>query len=97
VEVRIRLRGSGATLVRPGQRVELLSLADVAHPVRGTVASVSREAVSRQEIEARVRLAAQPAWRPGAGGSASVIVRRSNIAGALWWAMRKRVRSDILL
>ena len=97
VEVRIRLRGSGATLVRPGQRVDMLSLADVAHPVRGTVTSVSREAVSRQEIEARVRLAAQPAWRPGAGGSASVIVRRSNIAGALWWAVRKRVRSDILL
>ncbi|MGE5092361.1 MAG: HlyD family efflux transporter periplasmic adaptor subunit [Bacillota bacterium] len=97
VEVRIRLRGSGATLVRPGQRVEMLSLADVAHPVRGTVASVSRAAVSRDEIEARVRLPAQPAWRPGAGGAASVVIRRSNIAGALWWAMRKRVRSDILL
>ena len=97
VEVRIRLRGSGATLVRPGQPVEMLSLADVAHPVRGTVASVSRAAVSRQEIEARVRLPAQSAWRPGAGGAASVVIRRSNIAGALWWAMRKRVRSDILL
>jgi biotin carboxyl carrier protein len=97
VEVRIRLRGSGATLVRPGQRVEMLSLADVAHPVRGTVASVSRAAVSRDEIEARVRLPAMPAWRTGAGGAASVVVRRSNIAGALWWAMRKRVRSDILL
>ena len=97
VEVRIRLRGSGATLVRPGQRVEMLSLADVAHPVRGTVASVSRAAVSRDEIEARVRLPAQPAWRPGAGGAASVVIRRSNIAGALWWAMRKRVRRDILL
>lgn len=97
VEVRIRLRGSGATLVRPGQRVEMLSLADVAHPVRGIVASVSRAAVSRDDIEARVRLPAQPAWRPGAGGAASVVIRRSNIAGALWWAVRKRVRSDILL
>jgi hypothetical protein len=75
----------------------MLSLADVAHPVRGVVGSVSRSAVGRDDIEARVRLPAQPAWRPGAGGAASVVIRHSNIAGALWWAVRKRVRSDILL
>ena len=45
----------------------------------------------------RVRLPADPAWRPGASGQASVVIRRSNLAGALWWAVRKRVRSDLLL
>lgn len=95
-EVRIRLSGGGATLVAPGQRVTMLSLADVAHPVRGTVASVARMAATGG-VEARVRLPADPAWRPGASGQASVIIRRSNLAGALWWAVRKRVRSDLLL
>jgi multidrug resistance efflux pump len=97
VEVRIRLRGSGVTLVETGQEVRMLSLADVAHPVRGRVASVSRAALADDDVEARVRLPAQPAWRPGASGEASVLVRRSNILGALWWAARKRIRSDILL
>ncbi len=96
VEVRIRLGGSGATLVLPGQPVTMLSLADVAHPVRGRVLSVSRIALA-DAVEARVRLPAEAAWRPGAGGEASVVVRRSNIAGALWWAVRRRIRSDILL
>jgi hypothetical protein len=94
--VRIELQGSGATLVAPGQRVSMLSLADVGHPVRGTVASVSRVAATGG-LEARVRVPADPAWRPGAGGEASVVVRRSNLAGALWWAVRKRVRTDLLL
>jgi putative peptide zinc metalloprotease protein len=97
VEIRIRLRGSGATLVEAGQLVRMLSLADVARPVRGRVASVSRAALADDAVEARVRLRSQPAWRPGASGEASVLVRRSNILGALWWAARKRVRSDMLL
>ena len=94
-EVRIDLQGSGATLVAPGQKVSLLSLADVAHAVHGTVASVSR--VAAGGVEARVLVPAGSAWRPGAGGEASVVVRRSNVAGALWWAVRKRVRTDLLL
>jgi multidrug resistance efflux pump len=95
-EVRIRLSGSGSTLVAAGQRVTLLSLADVAHPVRGTITSVSRAAATG-DVEARVRLPAGPAWRPGASGEASVVVRSSNLAGAMWWAVRKRIRSDLLL
>ncbi len=95
-EVRIRLNGSGSTLVAPGQRVTLLSLADVAHPVRGAITSVSRTAATG-DVEARVHLPAGAAWRPGASGEASVVVRKSNLAGALWWAVRKRVRSDLLL
>jgi len=97
VEVRIRLTGGGATLVEPGQKVRLLSLGDVANPVHGTVASVSRAALGSDGVEARVRLPAQPAWRPGASGQAAVVVRRSNILGAMWWGVRRRVRSDVLL
>ena len=97
VEVRIRLRGGGATRVEPGQRVRLLSLGDVGHPVQGTVASVSRAALGGDTVEARVRLPADPAWRPGASGEAAVVVRRSNVLGAMWWGVRRRVRSDVLL
>ena len=97
VEVRIRLRGGGATRVEPGQRVRLLSLGDVGHPVHGTVASVSRAALGGDTVEARVRLPADPAWRPGASGEAAVVVRRSNVLGAMWWGVRRRVRSDVLL
>ena len=97
VEVRIRLSGGGATRVAPGQRVRLLSLGDVAHPVSAVVASVSRSALGSDDVEARVRLPARAAWRPGASGEAAVVVRRSNILGAMWWEVRRRVRSDVLL
>ena len=97
VEVRIRLSGGGATRVEPGQRVRLLSLGDLAHPVGAVVASVSRAALGSDDVEARVRLPAQPAWRPGASGEAAVVVRRSNLLGAMWWEVRRRVRSDVLL
>jgi hypothetical protein len=30
-------------------------------------------------------------------GEASVTLRRSNMWGALWWAIRRHVRTDILL
>jgi hypothetical protein len=36
-------------------------------------------------------------WRPGMTGEASVTVRQSNVWGSLWWAIRRRVRTDILL
>ena len=97
VEVRIRLRGGGATLVKAGQPVRMLSLADVANPRGGTIVSVSRVAGAGDDVEARLRLPAHPAWRPGSSGEASIVVRKSNIIGALWWGVRKRVRSDLLL
>jgi hypothetical protein len=37
------------------------------------------------------------AFRPGATGQAEVVVGRSNLLGALWWGIRKRIRGDILL
>jgi hypothetical protein len=37
------------------------------------------------------------AYRPGVTGEAAITVRRSNVIGALWWGIRKRVRTDLLL
>ena len=97
LELRVRLAGGGATLVRPGQTVSLVSHADPAHPVRATVLSVAPAASGADVLEARVRTAAGGAWLPGSTGEASVRIRRSTVAGALWWGVRKRVRSDLLL
>jgi hypothetical protein len=95
VEARVRLDAAGATLVRPGQRASLVSHADVAHPVRLEVAGIA--AAASDAVEARLRLPAGPAWRPGVTGEARITVRRSSLLGALWWALRRRVRSDVLL
>jgi hypothetical protein len=48
-------------------------------------------------MEGRVRLAATPDLRPGMTGEASVVLRDSNLWGALWWSLRGKIRSDILL
>ena len=97
LEVRVRLTGGGATLVRPGQSVSLVSHADPAHPVDATVLTVAPAASGTDALEARVRTAAGGAWLPGSTGEASVRIRRSIVAGVLWWGVRKRVRSDLLL
>jgi putative peptide zinc metalloprotease protein len=97
LEVRVRLAGSGASLVQPGQSVILLPYADPAHPRAGTVMSVAPSASRSEGLEARVRTASGGVWRPGSTGEASIRIRRSNVAGALWWGVRKRLRTDLLL
>jgi putative peptide zinc metalloprotease protein len=97
VEARIGLTGAGATLVRQGQPVRLLSNATLESPIRTTVSGVSVAGDSPGRLEARVRLAAGSSWRPGMTGEASITLRRSNLWGALWWGVRTRIRSDILL
>lgn len=100
VELRVILERAGATLVRPGQRAALISYADVGRPVRAEVASVSSAAATgggTDALEARVRVTADALLRSGVTGEAKVTVRRSNLFGALWWGIRKRVRSDLLL
>jgi multidrug efflux pump subunit AcrA (membrane-fusion protein) len=100
VEARIALDGAGATLVRAGQRAGLVSLADPAHPVAATVASVAPAASGPggdARLEARVRLPAGAAWRPGMRGEASVRLRGSSVLGATVWGIRKRIRTDLLL
>jgi hypothetical protein len=97
VEVRIPLKGAGGTLVRPGDRVRLLSEATLEGPVSGSIAAVSTAASRAETIEARLRLPGGEGWRPGMTGRASITLRRSNAWGALWWSIRRGIRSDILL
>jgi multidrug resistance efflux pump len=100
LEVRLALDGAGATQVRPGQTVSLLSYAAVAHPILGVVRSVSPAAElgpRRPGVEVRARVPAGGPWRVGVTGEASVRLRRSNLLGALWWGVRQRIRSDLLL
>jgi multidrug efflux pump subunit AcrA (membrane-fusion protein) len=97
VEARIALSGAGTTQVREGQPVRLLSRATFEAPLRARVSSVSVSGDSPRSLEARVRLAAADSWRPGMTGEASITIRKSNVWGALWWGIRRRIRTDILL
>ena len=97
VEIRIALAGAGATLVKPGQQVRLLSRATLQAPTKARISSVAVAGSSPSALQARVRLAAADLWRPGMTGEASITLRQSNLWGGLWWGIRRRVRSDILL
>ncbi len=96
VEIRIALGGAGGTLIRPGSPARLLADATLGTPVSAVVTSVSATATP-QAVEARLRLPALRTWRPGMTGRASVTVRNSNLWGALWWSIRRGIRSDIFL
>jgi putative peptide zinc metalloprotease protein len=99
VELRIGLAGAGASEVRPGQTVRLIAHTDPGDRVTARISSVSAAAAqaSAGNLEARVRRVAGAAWRPGMTGEASIRIRDSNLWGSLWWALRRRIRSDILL
>jgi multidrug efflux pump subunit AcrA (membrane-fusion protein) len=97
LEIRIALVGAGATQVRAGQRARLVFHAD-GHSLAGRVGGVAlSSAKGSGAVEARVGLRGDGRWRPGMTGEASVTVRESNLWGALWWSVRRRVRTDILL
>ena len=96
VEIRIALRGAGSTTIREGSPARLLPDATQDAPVSAAVTSMSLTATP-QAVEARVRLPALRGWRAGMTGRASVTVRNSNLWGALWWSIRRGIRSDILL
>jgi putative peptide zinc metalloprotease protein len=97
LEIRIALEGAGATQVHPGQGARLVFHAD-GHTLRERVGGVAlSSAPGSGTVEARVGLSADGRWRPGMTGEASVTLRRSNLWGALWWGVRRRVRTDILL
>ena len=97
VEIRIALTAAGGSLVRPGARVRLLSSATMEQSVSASVEAISVAANDSKGIEARLRLPAGDGWRPGTTGRASVTLRRSNAWGALWWGIRRGIRSDLLL
>jgi hypothetical protein len=85
-------------MVRPGLRVRLVAHADPGHRLEGVIEGVSVSAAdSGGSVESRVRLTADDALRPGMTGEASITLRRSNAWGAFWWALRRRVRTDLLL
>ncbi|HET8650613.1 MAG TPA: HlyD family efflux transporter periplasmic adaptor subunit, partial [Gemmatimonadales bacterium] len=92
-EARLTLDGAGATLVRPGADVRLIL--DGGQWARGTVMSVAPLA-GVEGGEARVRVNGVN-WRSGVAGRARVTIRRSTVAGALWWRVRTLLRTDLLL
>jgi hypothetical protein len=97
VEIRIALNGAGGTLVQAGHPVRLLQDATFDVPVSARIADVAAAIDSGQTLTARLRLAAGASWRPGMTGRARITLERSNVWGALWWTLRRGVRSDILL
>jgi putative peptide zinc metalloprotease protein len=97
VEIRIPLSKAGGTLIRPGAPVQLLPDATLRGSVKAEVASVSTSANDREAVEVRLRLPAAAGWLPGMTGRASVTVWDSNLWGALWWSIRRGLRTDIFL
>lgn len=100
VDVRIAIPGAGAGLVTPGQPVRLISYANTRQPLSIRIGSIGgmADTAGTPAVEARVRIPAFAAWwRPGTQGEARVTVRRSTLAGALWWKIRSRLRGDLLL
>jgi putative peptide zinc metalloprotease protein len=97
LELRVWVRGGGATLVAAGQTASVVAHADPGRPLTAAVQSVAPAAGAADVLEARIRIPAGGVWRPGTTGEASVRLYRSTVAGALWWGIRKRMRSDLLL
>ncbi|MEO7521614.1 MAG: HlyD family efflux transporter periplasmic adaptor subunit [Gemmatimonas sp.] len=99
LDVRIRLHGGGAMAARAGMTVSLLLDVDDARRMHARLLTVSPIAAQGNagEVEATVRVPADAVWRAGMRGDAVVRVGRSTIAGALWWAVRTRLRPELLL
>lgn len=97
VEARIALAKAGAALATEGQRVKLIAHADPATRAEAVVWSVATTASPEGTVESRVRLPGGRSFRPGMTGEASLTIERSNVWTALWWAVRSRIRSDLLL
>jgi putative peptide zinc metalloprotease protein len=97
IELRIDLADAGASQVRPGQPVRLVVHANGRTLARQVSSVALVTSAGPGAVEARVGLHGGPGWRPGMTGEASVTLRTSNLWGALWWGVRKRVRTDLLL
>jgi putative peptide zinc metalloprotease protein len=96
VEVRVALTGAGSTLVKPGQPMELIFHAD-GRRVTTEVGAVAPASAGHGAVEVRVALPVGPDREAGMTGEASIRIKESNVWGSLWWGVRRRVRSDILL
>jgi multidrug efflux pump subunit AcrA (membrane-fusion protein) len=96
----IALERAGATLVRPDMPVELFPFTNPGAGARARVAGVSAVATGGAgpgEITVWAIVPFGSAFRPGGTGEARIAVRRSSVLGAVWWAVRKRFRNDLLL
>jgi putative peptide zinc metalloprotease protein len=91
VDVRIALANAGATRVRAGQVVHLISYADVSTPRTGRVSDASGG------VEASVRMTRGEAWRPGVRGEARIELERSTLAGVVLSSLRQALRIDLWL
>lgn len=99
LELRVALDDAGAGLVRPDQEVRLVPHADLGWRFRARIATVSTTGDRGDgRLEARMLVAASESpLRPGATGEAKITVRHTSVFGALWWAVRKRIRNDLWL
>jgi putative peptide zinc metalloprotease protein len=97
VEVRVALAGYGSTVVRAGQPLRLIFHSDGSRIATHVTSVAPAMAGDSGTVEVRVALAAGPHARAGMTGEASVTLRQSNVWGSLWWGVRRRIRSDILL
>ena len=102
LEARVALDGAGATRVRAGQLVKLVTYAEPASSIVASIGAVSpagRGLVGndRGAIEARVPVRMDGAWRAAATGEAKVEIQRSSLLWAMWWGVRQRIRGDLLL
>jgi hypothetical protein len=97
LDATVHIRGAGATSVRAGQEVRLISSANGAHATNGVVQTVSTAAGESGTMEARVRLRDASGLRAGATGDARVLVRRASLLVAIAWAVRGWFRNDLLL
>jgi putative peptide zinc metalloprotease protein len=97
LEIRIALTGAGATQVRAGQPARLVFHADGTTRDARVAGVAQLSSAGSGTVEARIGLGASERWRPGLTGEASVTIRESNVWGSLWWGIRKRLRTDLLL
>lgn len=99
LEARIALRNTGSTRIEPGRRVRLVSHQAADAPLEGVVREVASagDRAGQGAIEVRMTLPEGSRLRAGATGLASVQWGRSTVLGALWWSVRSRIRSDLLL
>ena len=99
LEARARLSSAGSARVKPGQRVRLISYQRLAAPLEATVTSVSSAARAGEfgALEVRITLPPDARLLAGATGEASVLWGRSTVLGAIWWAVRSRIRNDLIL
>ncbi len=99
LEARIAVTRAGATAVHPGQVVHLMPYehSRAVTTVVGFTAPAGAGSSAKGTIEVRAPIGPSTRWRAGVTGEASVELRRATALAALWWNVRQRIRSNVLL